>query len=221
MKITNKILSLPPYISTAWKNIFSLQVESREGDYTLLVELATGSRTFIPHLDRAAIDKIFACHAEYLEEESGQKKLSSFAFPLPLNLPGLEGLTGVLQHNPQQADSPELPPELLEKVSQMAKSMGIEDGSLLSKPEPHCNCPHCQIMRALSNEKGGEQATEEEVSDEDLKFRIWDIAQSTDKLYIVTNPLDNKEHYNVFLGEPLGCTCGQKNCEHIQAVLKS
>ncbi|MGH2612567.1 MAG: hypothetical protein ACRDFB_05905, partial [Rhabdochlamydiaceae bacterium] len=62
---------------------------------------------------------------------------------------------------------------------------------------------------------------EEEVSDEDLKFRTWDIKQENDKLYSVTNPLDKKEHYNVFLGKPLGCTCGNKNCEHIQAVLKS
>jgi hypothetical protein len=35
------------------------------------------------------------------------------------------------------------------------------------------------------------------------------------------NPLDHKEHYNVFLGDPIGCSCGNNNCEHIQAVLKS
>ena len=40
-------------------------------------------------------------------------------------------------------------------------------------------------------------------------------------LIVVTNPLDANEHYNVFLGDPIGCTCGQKNCEHIRAVLNS
>jgi hypothetical protein len=61
----------------------------------------------------------------------------------------------------------------------------------------------------------------EEISDDDLKFRDWEIAQTEANLYSVTNPLDPSEHYSVFLGEPLGCTCGSKNCEHIKAVLKS
>jgi hypothetical protein len=61
----------------------------------------------------------------------------------------------------------------------------------------------------------------EEVSDEDLKFRDWEIKQTAEQLYTVTNPLDANEHYNVFLGSPLGCTCGDKNCEHIRAVLTS
>jgi hypothetical protein len=78
---------------------------------------------------------------------------------------------------------------------------------------------HCQIAKALHGELPEEQ--EEEVTDEDLKFRLWDIDQTGDKLYVVTNPLDSKEYYNVFLGDPIGCTCGEKNCEHIRAVLNS
>ena len=35
------------------------------------------------------------------------------------------------------------------------------------------------------------------------------------------DPLDPNEHYNVFLGTPLGCTCGEKDCEHIRAVLST
>lgn len=218
MKINNKILSLPPYISTAWKNVVSLQVESHQGLWGLTVELSSGNRIFIPNLDRPSIDRIFACHASYLEEqEAALQRPSTFALPLPMNLPGIESLTGMLQHNPAQAETPPLPAELLEKVSSLAKSMGVEEGALLPKAEPHCNCPHCQVMRAVS----GEAIEEEVVSDDDLKFRSWDIEQSADKLYTVTNPLDEKEHYNVFLGEPVGCTCGNKNCEHIQAVLKS
>ena len=62
---------------------------------------------------------------------------------------------------------------------------------------------------------------EEEITEDDLKFRNWDIRQTADKLYAVTNPLDENEHYSVFLGTPLGCTCGEKNCEHIRAVLNS
>ncbi len=219
MKINEKILSLPPYISTAWKNVVSLQVESRQEIWFLSIELSTGTRIMVPNLDRPTLDNIFSCHAKFLEEQEDSSKKSPFALPIPLNLnlPGIENFTGMLQHNPEQANLPPLPAELLEKVSSLAKSVGMEDGALLPKAESHCNCPHCQIIRALN----GSGAEEEVVSDEDLKFRTWDIAQAAEKLYTVTNPLDMKEHYNVFLGEPIGCTCGQKNCEHIQAVLKS
>ena len=42
-----------------------------------------------------------------------------------------------------------------------------------------------------------------------------------DKLFTVINKLDQQEKYNVFLGEPVGCTCGKQGCEHMLAVLKS
>ena len=63
--------------------------------------------------------------------------------------------------------------------------------------------------------------TEEKIDDLDLVFRDWEIKELSNNLYTVTNPLDLNEHYNVFLGEPIGCTCGHKNCEHIKAVLQS
>jgi hypothetical protein len=66
-----------------------------------------------------------------------------------------------------------------------------------------------------------QEAKEELVSDDELKFRTWDISQSNEKLYIVSNPLDDHEHYSVYLGEPIGCTCGQKLCEHVRAVLNN
>ena len=129
-------------------------------------------------------------------------------------------MNSAMQHNPAQADSPPMPKELLEKITGIAKVLGLEDPSQLPKPEPHCNCPFCQIARSFH---GGEAEVkmEEEVSAIDLQFRTWDIKQTAEKLYTLTNPLDEKEYYNVFLGDPLGCTCGQKNCEHIRAVLNS
>ncbi|HEY5259597.1 MAG TPA: hypothetical protein VIJ46_03040, partial [Rhabdochlamydiaceae bacterium] len=97
----------------------------------------------------------------------------------------------------------------------------IEDTSLLPNPEPNCNCMHCQVAKAFHQEVGPTIDIDEEVSSDDLKFRTWDINQTTDKLYLVTNPLDAKEQYNVFLGDPMGCTCGDNHCEHIRAVLSS
>src|ERR1700722_19429502 len=105
MKINEKILSLPPYISTSWKNIVSLQVENKPSGLVLAIELVTGSRIEVPHLDRPTLEKIFVAHAQFLEHESGQKKApQSFAFPFPMNLPGLDGLNGILQHNLEQAN---------------------------------------------------------------------------------------------------------------------
>lgn len=226
MQINDKILSIPPYISTSWKNIISLQVDRKSVSPILVVEIVSGSRVEIPNLDKSTIDYIFGMHAQYLENNSGVKKVPlispQFGFSLPFPIPGMDGFTSVLQHNIEQANSPDLPSEIIERISELAKTINLDDLNIIPKAEPHCNCPHCQIMRAMVGEESSTPSLPEElVSDEDLKFRTWDIAQQADKLYIVTNPLDTKEHYSVFLGEPLGCTCGAKNCEHIQAVLHS
>lgn len=216
MKITDKILSLPPYISTSWKNIVSIHVETRPYGHVLLIELVTGSKAEIPNLDPKLMEKIFQMHAMVLEKEGPQNPVATQTFAIPLPFP-IEGLTSVLQHNPEQADTPPLPPEILEKIQSLK---GVLPEDISQKAEPHCNCPYCQITRAITGAEAPLQI-EEEVSAEDLTFRNWDIKQEGDKLFCVTNPLDVKEHYNVFLGEPVGCTCGSKNCEHIQAVLRS
>ncbi len=221
MKITDKILSIPPYISTSWKNIVSLQVEPRSAiGYVLVIELITGSKVEIPNLERPLLEKVFASHAKVIEDE-GKGSLMTTAIPFPFAFPNLEGLTSMIQHNEEQKESPPLPAEMLSRIAEMTKGLLPEDLSSVQQPEPHCNCPHCQIMNAVLGSHEKPAAIEEEVSEADLTFRTWDIKQENEKLYSVTNPLDNKEHYNVFLGDPIGCTCGNKNCEHIQAVLKT
>ena len=220
MQVTDKILSLPPYISTAWKNIVSIHVETRPYGHVLLIELVTGTKVEVPNLDPKLMEQIFSMHALVLEKEGSQNPIATQTFAIPFPFP-IEGLTSTLQHNPEQADTPPLPPEMLEKI-QSLKGILPEDLTSLQKAEPHCNCPYCQITRAITGDLV--EATpqiEEEVSVADLTFRNWDIKQEGNKLFSVTNPLDNKEHYSVFLGEPVGCTCGSKNCEHIQAVLRS
>ncbi len=217
MKVTDKILSLPPYISTAWKNIFSLQMESRPYGHILIIELTTGNKIEVPNLDAFTIQKIFATHAEVTEQQESSQKPLLPGLPFPI----IEGLPSMLQHAPEQANSPLLPQEMLEKIKMMTK--GLLSDNLLSAPkaEPHCNCPHCQIIRAVFETEETSPPIEEEVSLADLTFRSWDIQQQCEKLFTVTNPLDAKEHYSVFLGKPPGCTCGNKSCEHIEAVLRS
>lgn len=242
MKITMKTLSLPPFISTSWDNIASLHVDNNQ---TLIVTLHSGTKIEIPSLEPHIIDKIFTTHTSYLEQEkvstnfsppfsmnnlkstnSPMERTEDQMFPMRIGIEGLEGLGSALQHNPEQANSPDLPSEILSKIAAISKVVGVEDPAILPKPEPHCNCMHCQIARAVQNGVGEIPEAPvtldtEEVSEEDLRFRIWDIKQTSDQLYSVTNPLDSHEQYSVFLGEPVGCNCGKNNCEHIRAVLNS
>jgi hypothetical protein len=229
MTINDRFLSLPPYISTAWKNIVSLQVvPTRLSGPILALELTTGVRIEIPGLEREIVEQIFTAHATFLQNEAEVKRRTQeqtgqnpFQQLMSMPLPMIGGAEAIFQHDGAKSSAPPLPPELLEKISSIVGAMGDEIVASLPKPEPHCNCPHCQIMRAVQGE-GAEVAPQEEaVTDEDLRFRTWDILKIADHLYRVTNPLDGKEQYNVFLGEPVGCTCGASKCEHIQAVLQT
>lgn len=236
MKINHKILSLPPYISTTWKNIQSIYLDE---SHKLIVTLANSTKITIPNLGRPILDVIFEAHGKYMETEDSLQspvirpapvtqtsldQMSPFGFPLKIGGPeGLESIGSAMQHNPAQADAPDLPEDILNKIAGIAKVLGLENQDATPIAEPHCNCVHCQIARALSGDSKEESNEEEIITKEDLTFRDWDITQTEDseKLYVVSNPLDPEEKYNVYLGNPLGCTCGQKNCEHIRSVLNS
>jgi len=234
MKITAQILSLPPYLSTTWTNIASLRViHDSHGNPILLIELRQGDQVEVPGLDLATINTIFATHTQAIESighpvvqaQAGQDPLP-FAFHLPLNAfgEGIHKMGSILQHNPQAADTPDIPQEVIEKISSFIKTLGLSGSTNVPVPEEGCNCTFCQVARAIHGaieppQQELQTAVDESISDEDLRFRTWDILQKGDRLYLVTNPIDASEHYNVYLGEPIGCTCGQRNCEHIRAVL--
>lgn len=242
MKISHKIISIPPYISTHWKNVLSIHTIEES---ILVVTLADGDAVYIPDLSPEQISQVFKAHTAYLEEMENEhspsdkknprsqieNQFTAFiqsAFgaesgqPFQMSFSNLDNIQNVLQHNPQQADAPDLPSEMLEKVAAITKMMA-PDPSLLPKAEPHCNCIHCQIARSVSGQPKDEEPSSEmaEVTSDDLQFQTWEIQQSGDKLFTVTNKLDRDEKYSVYLGEPLGCTCGKTGCEHIVAVLQS
>lgn len=222
MKITSSILSIPPYISTSWKNVAALHL--REGSTILVIVLKNQMQVQIPGLENQVLEAIFEAHSQSLNEESSPKSPidGPFSFSLPIKPDGpIASLGSAMQHNPEQADLPQMPPDVLKKITAIARAFGLEDLSALPKAEPHCNCVYCQVARALNEEEAPKEEKEEEVTLEDLRFRNWDIKQMATQLYQVTNPLDENEQYQVFLGTPIGCTCGSKNCEHIRAVLSS
>lgn len=248
IKINEKVICFPPYISTTWDNVRFLRVELDPTlqSEVLVITLTDGYRIKIPNLEQKFIHAIFAAHLKYIEQKTEAytlEKEASLAKKIPLEpeaglnsssqtgfgflkfgISGLEGLGAALQHNPSQYDTPPLPAEILNKIAAIAKIVGNEDIAAMPQPEKNCNCIHCQIARAIHQGNEENESTvdyDEEVTEQDLKFRIWDISQNGEKLYTVTNPLDANEQYNVYLGDPIGCTCGQKTCEHIRAVLNS
>jgi hypothetical protein len=218
MKITHTVLSIPPYLSTTWKSIFSLHVQGEGNAQVLIITLLNKTEIEIPHLSSQEIHSIFEAHARHSKEETPLDGPFSFSIPIKGDGP-IDSLGMSMQHNPEQSDLPPMEPAVLKKITLIAQAFGLNNSSLLPPPEPLCNCVYCQVTRALSGEESPEEL--EEVTAEDLTFRNWDIAESAHHLYKVTNPLDPNEHYSVFLGEPIGCTCGSKNCEHIRAVLNT
>ncbi len=240
LKITDQILCIPPYISTSWDQVLLIQAEEeKEGGHLLILHLIEGKTVSIPQLDAAVIDLVFEFHQKYLEKRGLSKNVlpkggAPFLQNIGLNPEqmaaiqmklgpmgmGFEGFEASLQHNPAQADAPDLPLEIIQKIAKIARIVTGDDLSAIAKPEPHCNCMHCQISKAIHKEGLEEKNSKEEtISIEDLKFRDWDIVEKTTQLYVVTNPLPPYEEYQVFLGTPIGCTCGKPNCEHIRAVL--
>jgi hypothetical protein len=232
MKINDKILSIPPYISTTWNYIKSLQVK---GPF-LVITLLGGESINIPNLKNEVIELIFETHANHIENNKDSVAQSgsivhseSMEMPFRMGFSSVEGMGNPLTHNPAQKDALDIPPQVLQKIAAIAKIISPEDIMAMPKAEPHCNCLHCQIVRAINASVDHEkmpkdtilEVKEEDVKDEDLGFQQWDVIQTGDNLFNVINRLDEQEKYSVFLGNPVGCTCGKSNCEHIIAVLKS
>ncbi len=238
MKITPKLLSIPPYISTVWGNVSTVRVV----DEKLVIAMKDGTTCSIPGLPQEVIDQVFACHTEYLETPALQKEeleniiegvrsgfKDLFSVIGKLGASAMGSIGKALEHDPKNANLPELPPEMVEKVRLLLNVISEED--LLNMPEaqPNCNCMYCQINRILRQalaEKHGETTDvigeqEEPVEEKELQFTQWIVEPVADKLYKVTNKLDPQEEYRVFLGEPIGCTCGKIHCEHVLAVLRS
>lgn len=242
-KINRKILSIPPYISTSWKNINTLHMKEIEGKQVLIIVLHNGTLIEIPRLEEKLIEQIFDAHSQYVDHELKEPQVESlksfgqttdnkendvsFSFGIPFQMSGAEGaenISSFLQHNPDQANAPKMPPDVIEKITSITKALGMDMEQMnIPKAEPHCNCPYCQIAKVIQGESkdSPREEVEEEITEDDLRFRDWDIKQEGDNLYIVSNPLNANEHYQVFLGNPVRCTCGEKNCEHVRTVLNS
>lgn len=243
MKINEKILSIPPHISTTWGNISSIKMKASQ----LSITLNDGDSIHIPGLSEETIDLVFKMHAEDIEKrhllEPIDKKplfgLSQALFgdqhkmvesPLKFAFSTLDGLNTIAEHNPQEKNAPDLPDAILEKIGSIAKMVVPNDLTLLPKDVEDCNCFHCQVTRVIHKNAAGNdfeieveihELEQESVSDSELQFNQWNVSAAEENVFTVTNKLDASEQYSVFLGTPVGCNCGEPNCEHIIAVLKT
>jgi hypothetical protein len=227
MKITNKMLSIPPFVTTPWGNISAIYMDEAE----LIISLQDGSLACIPDVPDQLLGEIFAAYEIYLDDTceepitpKPQLHPSLADASVRFGLSGASEVAAALTHDSTQRDAPDLPKEILEKIGAIAKVVAPEEMQMMPKAEPHCNCPHCQISRSIHShltDEGPSEEDEIEVTEADLAFRNWDITEMGENLYTITNPIDETEMYRVFIGEPVGCTCGESGCEHIEAVLRS
>lgn len=240
IKITSQILSIPPYLSTRWDYIQSIRVQEK----ALLISLQSGPPCSIPGLTEEEISQIFSSFALYAQPTKEEHKVDdTFKKDISQLVEGVKkgfaeflhilaksggqsaGFAKALEHDPSNANLPPLPPEAIGRVEMLLQIVPEED--ILAMPEPvaHCNCMYCQVQRllrnALAEKKGHIENEGEPVDESELKFNEWIVEPLEDKMYSVRNKLNPQEEYKVFLGEPLGCTCGKANCEHIIAVLRS
>lgn len=232
MKINEHFISIPPYVSVSWKEVAALQIVEND----MIIHLKGGNNVLLPQISVEQTKLIFDFHQRYLDQESMAAPFASSPFsmgrmgsPFPFETSDLaelpiafkigtpDGVVSALGHNPAQAESTDLPKEILDKISSVTKSMGMAPQDSLPLGEDHCNCFFCQIMNHIHHTT----FLEEEVCEEDLIFHEWDIKETSENLFSVENPLDSAEKYSVYLGHPIGCSCGNHGCEHIIAVLKS
>jgi hypothetical protein len=248
MKINQKVLSVPPYISVTWNYVEGMYLKGA----TLVIMLFGHESVNIPGLKPEIIETIFKAHADYLEHEA-MPLVSSKPGPLiphdfPFEMPGMgqpfpvistgngsfqfgissmDGYGTAMEHNPDQADAPDIPAEILKKIGAIVKIVASDEAVPGPSAVQNCNCPHCQITRAITGDTlqdedfnflestGITQEANQEVSNEP-----WHIQQTGENLFKVVDR-SNLTEFNVFLGHPVGCTCGKEGCEHILAVLKS
>ena len=240
MKITPSVLSIPPYFSARWEFIQSLRVQDKQ----LIITLQDGSSSSVPGLTEEELSQIFGAFVTYSDQlkeapktedllkkdltqlvEGVKKGFSEFLNVLTKTTGQGAGFAKALEHDPANANLPPLPQEASQRVEMLLQIIPEEDILAMPEPVPHCNCMYCQVQRLLretiSRRKEIGENEGEPVDESELKFNEWIVDPIGDKLYSVKNKLNLQEEYRVFLGEPLGCTCGKPNCEHIIAVLRS
>jgi hypothetical protein len=208
MIINKQLLSIPPYISTSWKDV---ELLLSDGQHTLNIYLKNGTLVKISHLHKEQLDLIFSVHQEILLNQT-QEMTIPIIDPLFFQFSG-----PFLEHDPDLYDASPLPDEVKIKLLSLLEGLPKIDTSKAPLIHPDCSCPHCQLMNLIAHNK--EQ--QEYISDEELSFATWTQSSISPQEIKLTHPYNTDESYIVSLNEPISCTCGQNHCEHLIHVLRS
>ncbi len=208
MIINKHVLSIPPYISTSWRDI---ELLLSDGHSTLNIYLKNGTLVRIAHLPKEQLDLIFAIHQEILLQKPALIPTQALD-PLLFNFAG-----PFLEHDETLSDSSPLPEEVKERLRSLIQGLPKIEAQRLPPIHENCHCPHCQLMGLLVEP----ELKEEEVSDEDLRFSTWITYPVSSSEVIVEHPYDKQQCYRVFLKNPVGCSCGETGCEHLKHVLRN
>jgi hypothetical protein len=214
MMCDDSIFSFPPYLSTTWEHVAAV---SMHPSGRVEIALNNGSCVLLPDISPDQTDAIFQCHKRYLSKKISTEGRVIQKFGMGLEIPGSGAIP--LQHNPLEAGGSHLPEEFIEKLAEITKATLPKEILSDFTPEPHCHCTFCEIARAAN--PGVEELVEIATPKEETIANRWIVQQVSEKLYTVSSSEDPAESYSVFLGQPIGCTCGKADCVHIISVLKS
>lgn len=210
MIVNTKLLSIPPYISTSWKDV---ELLLSDGENTLNVYLKNGTVIKIAHLMKEHLELIFKVHQEVLMQKQHDIP-PSLIDPLFFNFSG-----PFLEHDAEMSDADPLPDEIKQKLRSLIRSFPKLEKSQLPQFHENCNCPHCQLMNLLSD-KENEGFEEELIDDKDLVFAPWQVEKKSDKCFVLSHP-DLEERFEVNLESFPTCSCNQGSCEHLAYVLRN
>lgn len=207
MIINKQILSIPPFISTSWKDV---ELLLSDGHSTLNIYLKNGTLVKISNLLKEDLDLIFKVHQDILLSPS-PLQIPSLIDPLLFSFSG-----SLFEHDPDLKDASPLPLEIKTKLKSLLDEMPQLDPVKFPQVHPHCHCPFCQIMSLIQNK----QTDDDLVSDDDLHFSTWKQEVLSEHLIKLIHPFNADENYLVSLDTPITCSCGQVGCEHIEHVLR-
>lgn len=206
MIINKQLLSIPPFISTSWKDV---ELLLSDGKNTLNIYLKNGTLVKISHLLKEQLDLIFQVHQEILLSQA-QDISAPLVDPLFFQFSG-----PFLEHDPELSDASPLPDEVKSKLLSLLKSLPKMDATKLPIAHENCGCPHCQLMNLM---KGQEE--DDIVTDEELRFATWRVEEIENNYFKLTHPYQESEIYFVSLSDPISCSCGQNHCEHVEHILR-
>jgi hypothetical protein len=207
MLINKKLLHIPPFISTSWKDV---ELLLGDGHHSLNIYLKNGTLVQISHLSKEELDLIFQVHQEILLAQASSKDLT---LPHPLLF---QFSHQFLEQDPQISDTTSLSDAVKIKLLSVLDQM-IPQEHTHAHPDS-CSCAQCTLINFLSEKN---QTPDEIVCDEDLQFATWIVDPLESQNYKLTHPYHPDETYFVCLNHPICCSCGQPGCEHIEHVLKT